>query len=178
MLLQVVNDKSFFGRDTEQAHLLAQLKQAPDNMLLLLGPRSSGKTRFLKEVLSSDRSGTPVSFFSSREELSHARVLAARLWHELDAQLNAMDGPNQPAKVSLSPLPAATSHMNVVILAYGATLATREGALMSPPVICIDHADVLMDWYEGFSTTQTDIKALLNFLVQVRALHVGAHQCL
>ena len=43
MLLQVVNDRPYFGRESEQACLLAQLKQTPHNMLLLLGPRSSGK---------------------------------------------------------------------------------------------------------------------------------------
>ena len=64
MLLQVVHDRPFIGRETEQAHLLAQLEQTPDNMLLLLGPRSSGKTRLLKEVLKSDSLGTPVSFLS------------------------------------------------------------------------------------------------------------------
>eukprot|EP00891_Asterochloris_glomerata_P007323 jgi/Astpho2/7323/Aster-01624 len=171
--MQVVNDRPFCGRETEQAHLLAQLKQTPDNMLLLLGPRSSGKSRFLKEVLLSDRLDTPVSFFNGRVELSHACVLVERLWVELKAQLNALDEPEQAmpprrgsVDVSLPPLASTTSNMSAAITAFGAFLTVRKEASLSPPVICIDHADVLMDWYEGDSTMQTDIKPLLNFFVQ------------
>ena len=185
MLSQVVNDRPFCGRETEQAHLLAQLKQTPDNMLLLLGPRSSGKSRFLKEVLLSDRLDTPVSFFNGRVELSHACVLVERLWVELKAQLNALDEPEQAmpprrgsVDVSLPPLASTTSNMSAAITAFGAFLTVRKEASLSPPVICIDHADVLMDWYEGDSTMQTDIKPLLNFFVQVRSLHAAAHHCL
>ena len=189
MLLQAVDEMPFFGRETEQAHLLAQLKQTPDNMLLLLGPRSSGKPRFLKEVLDSNRLGTPVSFFSGRVELSHASVLTERLWLELNAQLNAltlavgsqarqaMNSRLGSQDITLPALASCTSQMNAVIIAYGALLTKRKECSLPPPVVCIDHADVLMDWWQGDSSTQPDIKALLNFFVQVRALHVAAHHC-
>ena len=45
---QVVNGRPFFDREMEQANLLNQLRETPDNMLLVLGPRSSGKTRLLR----------------------------------------------------------------------------------------------------------------------------------
>ena len=64
MLFQIVDDGPFFGREIEQAHLLAQLKQEALEVLSILGPRSSGKSRLLREVLLSDRLDTPVSFLS------------------------------------------------------------------------------------------------------------------
>ena len=79
---------------------------------------------------------------------------------------------------SVPPLASCTSDMNAVIIVYGALLTARKEASRPPPVICINYADVLMDWYEGDSTMPTDIKALLTFFVQVRTLHVAAHHCM
>ena len=73
----------FSPREVEQAKLLAQLRETPDNMLLVLGPGSSGKTRLLQEVLLSDKLDTPVSWFSGRDQkLSDASVMAEALTHE------------------------------------------------------------------------------------------------
>ena len=154
MPLQVVDDVPFLGRETEQAHLLAQLKQTPDSMLLLLGPCSSGKTRLLKEVVLSDEldmpgdddfGETPVSLFSGHMALSHASAHT----HMLESYLNP--------RPKLTPLTMVESRMNAIITAYSHVLTARKEALGSPAVICIDHADVLMNWYEGHSTTQTDL---------------------
>ena len=93
-----------------------------------------------------------MSFFSGRVDLSHASVLTARLWDELNTRLPFMLG---SAGDSLPRLASTTPHMSTVISAYARVLTLRKEASGSPPVICIDHADVLMDWYEGDSTTQT-----------------------
>lgn len=44
-------DRFFFDREAETAELLEYLRSKPRGVLLLLGPRDSGKTRLLKEVL-------------------------------------------------------------------------------------------------------------------------------
>ena len=59
---QVVNGRPLFDREVEQAQLLEQLSETPRNMLLVLGPLSSGKTRLLQEVLLSGKLDTPVSW--------------------------------------------------------------------------------------------------------------------
>ena len=80
-----VDGRPFFDRELEQANLLDQLRETPDSMLLVLGPRSSGKTRLLREVLLSGKLDTPVSWFSGRDQkLSDAGVMAQALSRELD----------------------------------------------------------------------------------------------
>ena len=87
---QVVSGRPI-DREAEQAHLLKQLRETPDNMLLVLGPLSSGKTRLLQEVLLSGKLDTPVSWFSGHDQkLSDASVMAEALSRELVAQLNAL----------------------------------------------------------------------------------------
>ena len=44
----------FFDRELEREGLLEYLEQEPDGVLLVLGPRNSGKTRLLEEVLYAD----------------------------------------------------------------------------------------------------------------------------
>ena len=60
------------------------------------------------------------------------------------------------------------SSINRLIGAFEMSLALRKVYFGSPPDICIDGAHVLMEWYEGDIASQTDLKALLNFVVQVR----------
>ena len=90
--VQGVDGRPFFDREVEQAQLLNQLRETPDNLLLVLGPLSSGKTRLLQEVLRSGKLDTPVSWFSGRnQKLSDASVMAEALSRELVAQLNALE---------------------------------------------------------------------------------------
>ena len=56
-----VDGRPFFDREMEQANLLNQLRETSDNMMLVLGPRSSGRTGLLREVLLSDKLDTLVS---------------------------------------------------------------------------------------------------------------------
>ena len=176
--------------------MLNQLRETPDNLLLVLGPLSSGKTRLLQEVLRSDKLDTSVSWFSGRDQkLSDASVMAEALSHELVAQLNALEigeGVMQTAKQlvqtklgidiklldgneTIKLLPAAlaasatptSSAINMLIGAFESLLEKREAAFGSPPVICIDEVNVLMDWFEGDRALQTDLDALLRFFVQV-----------
>ena len=55
------------------------------------------------------------------------------------------------------------SSMNRLIGAFKILLALKKEYSALPPVICIDGAHVLMEWYAG----ETDLRALLNFFVQV-----------
>ena len=90
MLLQFVDGRPYFDREVEQASLLDQLRKAPDHMLLVLGPASSGKTWLLRQVLLSDRLDTPVSYFSGNN-LSDASVMARSLTLALTAQPTALE---------------------------------------------------------------------------------------
>ena len=198
MLFQSVNDGPFCGRETEQAHLLAQLKREPHMVLSLPGPRGRGKSRLLREVLLSDRLDTPVTFLSGGvAELSHPSVLIERLWRDLDAHLDALEvvetGLKDVTKAAIIhnlrvfdslpadslPAPASTRcPMNTLMVAYGVLLNKRRGASGSPPVICIDDAHVLMDWDEDDWELRSDLTALLYFFVQVRGLRAATHHCL
>eukprot|EP00891_Asterochloris_glomerata_P003550 jgi/Astpho2/3550/Aster-x1155 len=44
-------DIPLFDRESEQELLLKRLMARPDNIMLILGPQSSGKTRLLRELL-------------------------------------------------------------------------------------------------------------------------------
>ncbi len=192
MLFQIVDDGPFFGRETEQAHLLAQLKGKPYKILSIVGPRSSGKSRLLREVLLSDRLDTPVTFLTGGvAKLSHLSVLIGRLWRDLDVHLDALkvlqNGLRDVAKAAIMnklwvgswPAPASTAcPMNKLMVAYGELLTVRREASGSPPVICIDDAHVLMGWDESDWHLQSDLEALLYFFVQVSDLLAAAHHCL
>ncbi len=177
--------------------MLDLLRETPDSMLLVLGPRSSGKTRLLREVLLSGKLDTPVSWFSGRDQkLQDASIMAQALTRELNAQLNALeklgkglrtavlaainlklgvdikapDG-NETLKLLPGSLVASeaptSSVINSLIGAFEALLETRSAASGAPPVICIDEVNVLMDWFEGDRALQTDLEALLRFFVKV-----------
>lgn len=49
--VQDEGDDPFFDRELEREELLEYLGSKPDGVLIVLGPRNSGKTRLLKEVL-------------------------------------------------------------------------------------------------------------------------------
>ena len=49
--LQSNSDIPLFDRESEQELLLKRLMARPDNIMLILGPQSSGKTRLLRELL-------------------------------------------------------------------------------------------------------------------------------
>ena len=73
---------TLFGRETECAALVSYLRTAPSTILVLLGPRSNGKTALLQEVLcNSDHfSDFPPSYINGRaRQLTEQGVLASRL---------------------------------------------------------------------------------------------------
>ena len=154
-------------------------------------------TRLLREVLLSGKLDTPVSWFSRRyQKLSDASVMAEALTRKLAAQLNALEKLRQggmvgakqlvqikfsidiklldgnetikllPAALAASATPTSAA-INMLIGAFDDLLTKRKEASGSPPVICIDEFNVLMDWFEGDRALQTDLDALLRFFVQV-----------
>ena len=50
-MLQTLSSSDFFDREREQSLLLAKLNRDPEGVLVIVGPRSSGKSRLLEEVL-------------------------------------------------------------------------------------------------------------------------------
>ena len=58
-MLQALSSSDFFDREMEQSLLLTQLKQSPADVLVIVGPSSSGKSRLLEEVLVGKRSTRP-----------------------------------------------------------------------------------------------------------------------
>ena len=83
-----------------------------------------------------------------------------------------------PAVLAASATPTSVlttlSAINMLIGGFETLLDEREAASGSPPVICIDEVDVLMDWFEGVKALQTDLNALLRFFVQVGCWLVAA----
>ena len=65
-----------------------------------------------------------------------------------------------------------TGSLNGVIEAYGSLLRLTN-TIISPasplPVICIDEANVLMEWHKGGTAMEIDLDALLRFFVKVTA---------
>ena len=52
---QALSSSDFFDREREQSLLLAQLNRDPEGVLVIVGPRNSGKSRLLEEVLQGDK---------------------------------------------------------------------------------------------------------------------------
>eukprot|EP00891_Asterochloris_glomerata_P006778 jgi/Astpho2/6778/Aster-07223 len=79
-----------------------------------------------------------------------------------------------PAALAASATPTSSA-INMLIGAFESLLEKREAASGSPPVICIDEVNVLMDWFEGDRALQTDLDALLRFFVQITKVKQRAH---
>ena len=78
----------FFDREIEQSFLLTQLKQNPTNVLLIVGPRSSGKSQMLHEVLLGKQHKALVAFVNGRSQrLTDAAIMASALRKEGARQL-------------------------------------------------------------------------------------------
>ncbi len=79
-LSQAHSSSEFFDREIEQSFLLTQLKQSPTNVLLIVGPRSSGKSRMLHEVLLGKQHKALVAFVNGRSQrLTDAAIMASAL---------------------------------------------------------------------------------------------------
>ena len=78
-----------FDRESEQHLLWKRLTAKPENILLILGPRSSGKTRLLQEVMLG--LDAPVSWISGRsQQLSDGHIMSQVLAANLEVQENAL----------------------------------------------------------------------------------------
>lgn len=65
--MQDEGDDPFFDRELEREELLEYLGSKPDGVLIVLGPRNSGKTRLLKEVLFGDATRLPPIHIDARK---------------------------------------------------------------------------------------------------------------
>ena len=78
-----------FDRESEQQLLQKRLMAKPESILLILGPRSTGKTRLLQEVMFG--LDAPVSWISGRsQQLSDGRIVSQVLAADLKVQENAL----------------------------------------------------------------------------------------
>ena len=66
-LLQSEGGRPFFDRELEREELLQYLGSDPGGVLIVLGPRNSGKTRLLKEVLFGDATRLPPIHIDARD---------------------------------------------------------------------------------------------------------------
>ena len=77
--------------ESEQELLLKRLMARPDDIVLILGPQSSGKTRLLREVLLGHELSAPVMCINGRsQKLSDGRVMSQVLKAELKVQKHAL----------------------------------------------------------------------------------------
>ena len=178
-------------------------------MLLIVGPRSSGKSRMLHEVLLGKQHKALVAFVNGRSQrLTDAAIMASALSKEGARQLpearqkleelKGLVGKATAAAAAgseifskfkpgvdlkslelfyntvlklFSPSTEARS-LNDVIQAYDELLRLSSTIIStaSPlPVICIDEANVLMEWRQGGAAMEKDLDALLRFFVKVTA---------
>ena len=194
LVLQAHSKSDFFNRETERSLLLKQLQESPTGMLVIVGPRSSGKSRLLEEVLiEKDMYKALVTFIDGRgQKFTDAGIMAAALRDQGARQLSAVrhnlehkfktmgraawaeEGATLPILSMIeSHLNNKDCSINDVMKAYGNLLSLSSSTSISTtrpwPVICIDEANVLMGWYKGGAAMEDDLDALLRFLVKVRA---------
>ena len=186
-LLQALSSHEFFDRQLEQSRLLDQLKQSPSNVLLIVGPRNSGKSRLLEEVLLKKHKAL-VAFVDGRaQRLTDAAIMTSALRKQAKEQLTAVrqvveQGQENVGKATAIAASGATlisklmpgvdvkpildicdsvakqfgesepRSLNDVFEAYDSLLKLNRTVIAkaSPlPVICIDEANVLMEWDKG-----------------------------
>ena len=78
-LLQDPTSSDFFDRDVEQSLLLAQLKESPRNVLVIVGPRCSGKSRLLEEVLLKKHKAMLTFVDGRAQKLTDAAIMTSAL---------------------------------------------------------------------------------------------------
>ena len=86
---------SFFGREAERSALQTYLQRSPTTILVLLGPRSSGRTALLHEVLRNSFSDShfPPAYLDARSrQLSEASVLISLLLDSAATALQKISG--------------------------------------------------------------------------------------
>ena len=88
-MLQALSSSDFFDREREQSLLLAKLKRDPEGVLVMVGPRSSGKSRLLEEVLQGRKKHKALlAFVDGRaQKLTDGGIMAAVLKEQGAKQL-------------------------------------------------------------------------------------------
>ena len=88
-MLQALSSFDFFDREREQSLLLAQLKRPPEGVLVIVGPRSSGKSRLLEEVLVGKKKHKALlAFVDGRDQkLTNGGIMAEALKEQGRQQL-------------------------------------------------------------------------------------------
>ena len=88
-MLQALSSSDFCDREWEQSLLLAKPKRDPEGVLVIVGPRSSGKSRLLEEVLQGRKKHKALlAFVDGRaQKLTDGGVMAAVLKEQGAKQL-------------------------------------------------------------------------------------------
>ena len=204
-LLEALHSSDFFDREIEQSRLLHHLKNTPTKVLVIVGPRSSGKSRLLDEVLLNKHQGL-VTFLNGRaQKLTDAGIMTSALREQAQEQLpvvrqrleefkDLVGKAASVAAVGADLINRFTPGLNVKSLAAMIESAEKQFKQSDPrslndliktydsllslsskitpqnvplPVICIDEANVLMEWYKGGAAMENDLDALLRFFLKV-----------
>lgn len=179
-----------FDRKEERAALMDFFAGPPTAILVLLGPRSSGKTALLQDVLSNWPLGSfPPCYLNGRaRQLSDAKVLISTLQDRGAKALARLSELSNFAAVTAQEnldadtfsigmedmvkafLQGQSQSMNDVITLYDAMLRlyrSKRPPGSAWPIICIDEADVLTQWQHGSLEKREALQALLNYFIMV-----------
>ena len=178
----------FFNRVHETEELRKLLSHDPTGILVLLGPKSSGKTAFIQHLLVDHPAMVkrPAIYIDARKtSVSSAALLkkaiamgSRRLWDIVEGLTDAVAATaTAVSKVSLTAVfcNAEVSRKNFDVDAYDMCeilswvedrLLTEQAAGDPAPVIIIDEANDLMEWRDYNST---ELNQFLKFCVRVRS---------
>ncbi len=180
-VVQRSRSSSFFNRDRERESLQKYLNRRPHRILVIVGPRSSGKTRLLQETLTEDlndwdstdsdfeaeRSFLPIYLNGRTSKLTEASAFARQLklslqerpgmWNWFRLRVKELGMTAVKLTMKAGPLEAIEQKADVqqissiesIIATFDkifSLYADNKASFNNWPVICIDEANVLMEW--------------------------------
>ena len=174
-------DQKFFNRQREEGHLAAWLRKPPNQVLVMVGPHSAGKTAFLNEMLVKHPGrvglGTPALFLHARTDtMTSAGSLKESLllrgsayesarrswWGSVAGSAVKIVSKGVEVPVPLAQ-PEKEASIAVVLHWIASELEATRIEGKPAPVFVVDEANRLMVWESA------DLQTFMDFCIQVRA---------